>query len=309
MNRQLLQRFILYGVALGDISGSRYEGVPYPGQQISEIQSIRAQNLDKAYPDYDGYKTIELFTEFHHLTDDTVLTFAIYKATQKIKDENIVDENEIVNVYTEYLRRYHNKYPNAGYASGFDDWAYSETTDRNYSYGNGSAMRVGGIAVLCDDIDDIIKYAYYSALPSHSHREGIKGAICTSVIYWILSYGGTRADVLEYLQQHYPKDNGREINSASTLSQFVAMNRVNPWSTLSVICQTSIVEAVVNFLESDSFESCLRNSYRYLCDRDTISAIAGPMAAIYYKDLTISDIDGEKLIQKYLDKGLFDDIS
>ena len=46
-----------------------------------------------------------------------------------------------------------------------------------------------------------------------------------------------------------------------------------------------LVNTVINFMESDSLESCIRNSYRYLCDRDTIAAISAPMAAIFYNDL------------------------
>lgn len=309
MDIDSLRKHILYAVFLGDISGSRYEGVPYPGQDVSEILSARTQCGGGAYPEYEGYKTIDLFTEFHHLTDDTVLTVAIYKATQKIKSENIVDEDGIINVYTEYLRKYHNTYPNAGYAGGFDDWAWSDTSSRNFSYGNGSCMRVGGIAVLFDNVEDVIRYSYYSALPSHSHADGIKGAICTSVIYWMLAFGATKDDVLKYIRTHYSSDNGRQINGATTLENLVDMNRTNPWSTLSVICQTSLVEAVINFLESDSFESCLRNSYRYLCDRDTISAIAAPMAAIYYRDMSVGGMSGEEIVERYLDQRLWDDIS
>jgi ADP-ribosylglycohydrolase len=316
MNKEDLKKHILYAVALGDISGSQYEGVPYPGQDVQEIISSASKrstsdaNLNGgAYPVYEGYKTIDMFTEFNHITDDTVLTVAIYKATQKIKASNTTDKDEIVQIYTDYLRKYHNAYPNAGYAGGFDDWACSDTDRRNFSYGNGSCMRVGGIAVLFDVVEDVIRYAYYSALPSHSHAEGIKGAICTSVIYWMLSFGATKDDVLKYIQKQYPADNGRDINSATTLEKLVDMNRINPWSTLSVICQTSLVEAVINFIESDSFESCLRNSYRYLCDRDTISAIAAPMAAIYYKDMSVGRVDGEEIVNRYFDDKLLNDIN
>lgn len=264
-----LKRYILYSVALGDIAGSRYEGVPYPEHCVSEIlaavsSSNRSGKCEGGmYPVYEGYKTIDMFTEFNHITDDTILTIAVYKATQKIKFENVVDEDEIVKAYTEYLREYFNLHPNAGYAGGFEEWALSETMDRNFSYGNGACMRVGGIAALFDDVEDVIKYAYYSALPSHSHTEGIKGAVCTAVIYWMLSYGATKDDVLKYIQKQYPSDNGRVINGATTMQKLVDMNRVNPWSTLTVICQTSLVEAVINFVDSDSFEECIRNSYRY----------------------------------------------
>jgi ADP-ribosylglycohydrolase len=213
-----------------------------------------------------------------------------------------------VNIYAEYLRQYTRLYPSLSYGGGFLDWALSERSERNSSYGNGACMRVGGISLLFDSVEDVIRYAYYSALPTHSHEEGIKGAICTSVIYWMLSHGATKDDILQYLQKQYPANNGRRINGETTLKDLVAMNEKNPWATLSVICQTSLPEAVINFLESDSFESCLRNSYRYLCDRDTISAIAAPMAAIYYQDISVSGLDGEEIAKEYLDEKLLADI-
>lgn len=85
------------------------------------------------------------------------------------------------------------------------------------------------------------------------------------------------------------KDNGEKINGGTTPQDLIDMNRVNPWSTLSVICRTSLVEAVINFVESDSFEDCLRTGYKYLSDTDTISAIAAPMATIFYKDISVRD--------------------
>jgi ADP-ribosylglycohydrolase len=310
MSREALTKYILFGVTLGDVAGSQYEGVPFPGRSVSEMRAEVSSQLNReyAYPEDDCYKDIDMFTEFNHITDDTVLTFAIYKATQYIISENITDESEIVNIYTKYLHKYHHAYPNAGYAGGFDDWAWSETTERNYSYGNGSCMRVGGVAVLFDDIEDVIRYAYYSALPSHSHKEGIKGAICTAVIYWMLAYGASKNDVTRYLEKTYPNDGRYQIHAHTQLEDLVNMNRVDPWSTLSVICQTSVTEAVINFLESNSFESCLRNSYRYLCDRDTIAAISGPMAAIFYKEMNVQGRDGEEVARSYLTTKLLSDM-
>ena len=310
MSQKKLRDTILYAVSMGDIAGSQYEGVPYPGRSVAEIAAA-ARNSDEnnAYPTYEGYKTIDLLTEFCHITDDTVLTIAIYKASQKIKALNIQDEDEIVATYTKYLRQYHHLYPNAGYAGGFDDWAWSETETRNFSYGNGSCMRVGGIPILFDELDDIIKYSYYSALPSHSHTEGIKGAVCTAVIYWMLIHGASKNDVIRYLEKQYPNDGRFPIHAHTQIQDLIKMNTTNPWSTVSVICQTSLVEATINFLESDSLESCIRNSYRYLCDRDTIGAISAPMAAIFYNDLVFQEWAGEDIVQKYYPAKLWTDIN
>jgi ADP-ribosylglycohydrolase len=310
MNAEDLKKYILYAVAIGDISGSKYEGCPYPGYTVSEIAALAKSNDSNngAHPVYEGYKTIDLFTDGHRFTDDTVLTIAVYKATQEIVTNDLTDGDEFVKIYAKYLREYTRLYPDAGYADGFEKWAWSETTERNFSYGNGACMRVGSVAALFDDIEDVIRYAYYSALPSHSHKEGIKGAICTAVIYWMLAQGATKDDIKKYFAEQYPADNGHKINSATKLQDLVDMNRVNPWSTLSVLCQTSLPEAIINFLESDSFEGCLRNNYRYLTDRDTIAAISAPMAAIYYGNISVGELTGGEIIKRFLDKKLLRDI-
>lgn len=284
-----LKKLILYGVILGDISGSRYEGVQLPV--------------------HENYETIDLFTPHHRFTDDTALTIAVYKAAQKIQEDGIEDEQLIIDVYATYLRAYTRKYENLSYGGGYLEWALSDTDERGVSYGNGSCMRVGGIAVLFDKLDDVIKHAYYSAVSTHSHREGLKGAVCAAVIYWMLSYGATKNDIIRYVEKMYPNNGQYAIHCHTQMSDLIEMNQTNPWSTLTLICQTSIPEAVAHFLECDSFESCLRNSYKYLCDRDTISAIAGPMAAIFYRDLVVDTRQGENLIFKYLDHKLLADIN
>lgn len=300
-----IRKIVLCSVALGDISGSKYEGCPYPGL---DVQEIFAQSHGKEKPAYDGWQNIDLFGPGHRFTDDTVLTLGIYHITKELIESNAKSEEQIIGAYAHQLRTYFNLYPDAGFAAGFEKWALSNTSDRNYSYGNGSCMRVSGVAVLCDDVRDVIKYAYYSALPSHSHFEGIKGAICTAVIYWMLIRGATKGDILGYIGQHYSMKNGQKINSGTTLSDLVDMNKVNPWSTLSVICQTSLVEAVICFVESHSFEECLRNCYKFLCDRDTIAAIAAPMAALYHHDIKVCGQSGFDIVKDYLDDKLYNDM-
>ena len=46
-----------------------------------------------------------------------------------------------------------------------------------------------------------------------------------------------------------------------------------------------------------------------MCDRDTIGAISAPMAALFYKDLTIQGWNGIEVAQKYLGPKLVEDIN
>ena len=47
-------------------------------------------------------------------------------------------------------------------------------------------------------------------------------------------------------------------------------------------CQQTVPEAIVAFLESNSFEDALRNAVSLGCDSDTLACIPGGIAAAFY---------------------------
>ena len=57
MSQRKLRDTILYSVALGDIAGSQYEGVPYPGSSIADMMKAAKDNEDAdcAYPNSNFY--------------------------------------------------------------------------------------------------------------------------------------------------------------------------------------------------------------------------------------------------------------
>ena len=84
----------MFGAILGDIIGSPYE--------------FDRGNKSKKFP---------LFTEKSHFTDDTVMTIAVAEACEIIRwrvDE--MSDDEIRKVFVDSIRKWGNKYPDAGYA-------------------------------------------------------------------------------------------------------------------------------------------------------------------------------------------------
>lgn len=65
------------------------------------------------------------------------------------------------------------------------DWelAAHELFDASGSYGNGAAMRVAPLGAYFADADDalLVEQARASALPTHTHRDGVAGAIAMAV--------------------------------------------------------------------------------------------------------------------------------
>ena len=68
--------------------------------------------------------------------------------------------------------------PMGGYGRRFYQWINADNPQPTDSFGNGSAMRVSPIGWLFDEWEDVIEEAKKSAIVSHNHPEGIKGAQC-----------------------------------------------------------------------------------------------------------------------------------
>lgn len=138
------------GAILGDILGSQYE-------------FDRPRDLD--------YQNVPLIIEGKaKFTDDTVMTLAIKKA--------ILEHSDFTKTMIEIGR----KYPRCGYGGMFFSWIFdNKNMPRPYnSYGNGSAMRVSFVGEYYDDYNQMQEIAKQTALVSHNHPEGVKGAVVTA---------------------------------------------------------------------------------------------------------------------------------
>lgn len=240
----------LKGIILGDIIGSKYE--------FSEHEEIT-----------------ELFHRYSHFTDDTVMSIAVKCAIE----ENYNEPN-----FAKWFRLYYKKYPRAGYGSGFTNWCLDEKRNAYGSWANGSAMRVGYIGVAYNDIDDVIKHAYDSAVITHNHLEGLKGAIVTAVCVWMCKNGYTKEEIKEYLYLHYAytKEQLENKTYGGMYYNLLDLNNINYKTDNSISCSFSVPYAIYCFLESSSLEDCYLKILNHFCDADTVCAIAGGMAGIYY---------------------------
>ena len=209
------------------------------------------------------------------------------------------------------LKKYGRRNPNRGYGSHFSWWLESDELmlPEYKSYGNGSAMRVGTIPAYFFDVSDVIRYSVYSAYPTHSHLDGIKGAVVAAVIVWMCLQGVGKEDILKYIQKQYPprKDYPGKVNGYTSLEELqsgIKDDMVHAVVNNTLHAGETVCEAVINLVNSTSFESCLRNAQTYLCDRDTVGAISGAMAAAYYgvargETLTVDDREIEDVMQGY----------
>ncbi len=233
----------MLGAIIGDIAGS-----------------TREFEQDKSFPN-------ELFPEGSHITDDTILTIATMEA--------LLRRNEGV-TYGEMYAKYTNEYndPSYGYGDRFLTWAKQsqrgELAPPYNSLGNGSAMRVSPIAWYFNSLEEVRYEARLSALPTHNHPEGIKGAEAVASAIYLARTGKTKSDIKTYLEQEFEYRLDRDYYSVREDAYFIET------------CPESIEEALIAFLASESFEDAVFKAVALGGDADTQASIAGAVAEAFY---------------------------
>jgi len=202
-------------------------------------------------------KDFKLFTKDSIFTDDTVLTMAILKSIQNKESylENVVDFSK--------------RYPNRGYGGRYKKWLEEDNSKGYNSFGNGSAMRVSPIAEYFKG-EELLKEAKKSSDITHNHIEGVKGAKAIAHSISLVKAGYTKVNLKKLIQDVYGYDLERKLDD------------IRPDYEFSAICQTTVPESIICFLESDSYEDCIRNAVSLGGDTDTMAAMSGGIAAVYY---------------------------
>lgn len=241
----------MYGALIGDIVGSKYE--------------------------FDNIKTKEfpLFSVGCDYTDDTIMTVAVAKAIMLSRQACLeTGENTgkgfqaiLVEVMREFGRRYPN--PKGAYGGNFGQWLRQEDPMPYGSYGNGSAMRVSPCGLAAVTMEEALALARASASVTHNHPEGIKGAEAVSAAVFLAKCGKSKEEIRQYITEQY-------YNLDFTLDS------IRESYGFDESCQGSVPQAMVAFLESESFEDAIRNVVSIGGDCDTTGAMTGAIAWIYY---------------------------
>ena len=142
--------------------------------------------------EFAGVKTKDfaLLGPRNHFTDDTIMTTAVADA--------LLTGEEMGQKLKEWGRRY----PARGYGGWFAAWLRNEDAEPYGSFGNGSAMRASPAAWLAESEAECAALAQASAMPTHNHPEGIKGAEATA--WAILAHSRGRAPRSDARRNHPP---------------------------------------------------------------------------------------------------------
>lgn len=199
-----------------------------------------------------------LFQPQSRFTDDTVLTVAVADCILHGKD------------YASTLRAYGRRYPDAGYGGTFINWVHGMIDGPYNSWGNGSAMRVSPAGFAFDDLQEVLMEAERSAAVTHNHPEGIKGAQATATAVYLARQGSSKQEIRGYIEEKFGYDLQRSIDE------------IRPGYSFDVSCQGSVPEAIIAFLDSESYEDAVRKAVSLGGDADTQACIAGAIAQAFY---------------------------
>lgn len=223
------------------------------------LGAIAGDVVGSIYERY-GIKSTEfpLFDWRCRFTDDSVLTVAVADV--------LLTGGEYASTFRDYFHRY----PQAGYGESFIRWARTPVPKPYGSYGNGSAMRVSPVGWAFNEMESVLAEARKSAEVTHDHPEGIKGAQAVAAAVFLARRGASKDEIREYVEGQF----------GYNLTQSLA--EIRPTYTFDVSCQGSVPQALVAFLESEDFESAVRNAVSLGGDSDTQACIAGSVAEAFY---------------------------
>ena len=224
----------MYGAIIGDIAGSKYEFIAY-------------KNYPKKIMDKDCF-----------YTDDTVMTVAVADAIANNKD------------IAKTIKKYGNKYLDKGYGGTFQKWLATKELTPYHSFGNGSAMRVSAAAWASGMWSEVMDLATKSAMVTHNHPEGIRGAQATATAIYMARKNYSKEDIKEYIKHTFWYDLD------------FTLDEIRPFYQFNETCQETVPQAIVAFLESKDFEDAIKLAISLGGDADTLAAITGSIAEAYY---------------------------
>ena len=229
----------MLGAIIGDIVGSRWEFNP---TNDYNFEWLSAEN---------------------DFTDDTICTVAVADALLKGKD------------FGEAIHDWCNRYPHpmGGYGGRFRRWVHSEHPEPYGSFGNGSAMRVSPIAHWYETETEVLEAAAATAIPTHDHPEGIKGAQTVALAIFkamqINRYGYQAASMhIDEILDACVKFSGYDIN----MPKSAVLNKFDE------TCQGTVPVALKIIRMASSFEDAVRLAVCIGADADTLGAIVGSIA-------------------------------
>ena len=252
---------LLHAGIIPDRSRNRHDD-PNSDEIKAMIGAIAGDIIGSVYePRPIKTKAFPLFDPQCTFTDDTVLTVAV------------ADAILTGTPYGESIRRIGRRHPHAGYGGSFIRWLLMENAGPYNSWGNGAAMRVSPVGFAFSTEDEVLEQARMTAEITHNHPEGIKGAQATALAVFLARTMHDRETIRSEIRQRFGYDLDQSVDE------------IRPFYDFDISCQGTVPQAIIAFLDSESYEDAVRNAVSLGGDSDTLACITGGIAEAFYGDV------------------------
>ena len=239
----------MLGSIIGDVAGSRFEF---------------RNRLSKDF---------ELLHEDCSFTDDSVMTCAVADALLATGGS----AEGLRKAAVESMQRIGRQFPYCGFGGRFIGWMFTDDPQPLDSLGNGAAMRISPVSDFARTLEEAKELSHEVTCVSHDHPEGLKAAEAAAVAGFMAKTGSTMEEIRACMTGYYPEIADMHVpDLMKNYMREIGDSRYREWAPYSV------PQALVCFLESDSFEDAVRNCVAIGGDCDTTAAIAGGIAELYY---------------------------
>ena len=210
-------------------------------------------------------KDFEFFMRDCFVTDDSIMTLAVAKAILESKKDPDILRKTVAG----HLQKIGRPYPHCGYGGKFYMWMYTDDPKPYNSYGNGAAMRVSPCGFAASSLEEAKMLSKIVTEVTHDHPEGLKGAEAVTLAVFMARQGAGKAEIRRRMERDY-------------YALDFTLDSIRPGYRFNETCQETVPQALAAFLESDSFEDCIRNAVSLGGDSDTLAAIACAVAQAHY---------------------------
>lgn len=229
----------IMGAICGDILGSMYERKPYKDIPLDK----RLKHSSKM-----------------QYTDDTVQTLAVAQWL-------MTDPDHKKDTLIKLMKRYGKKYKFKWHGKRFQQWIESSDNKPDDSDSDGSAMRVSPVAYYAKNMRECLKLAKITAEVSHNTQEGIYGAQASAAAIFMYLHGKTKEEIKKYITDKF----GYDLNRNTDV--------IRPTYIFNMLCSKVVPEAIICFLEGETYEDVIKLAISLGGDADTQCAISGAIAA------------------------------
>ena len=152
-------------------------------------------------------------------------------------------------------------------------------------------MRASAVGWFFDTLEETERVAEISAAITHNAPEGIKGAQATAAAIFMARNGAEKEEIRDYISSKYGYDLSKTWEYWHPIYQ---------WDSS---CQGTVPQAIIAFLDSESFEDAIRKAVSLGGDADTLACITGGIAEAYYGlvPATLADPALEGLPEEFKD--------